>query len=289
MTSASLDEMVGASLFFKCENFQKIGAFKYRGASNAVQSLSLDDIEKGVCTHSSGNHAQALALAAVYRGTRAYIAMPRTSSKVKVAAAEKYGAIITFCEPTLEAREETLNDIVKETGATFIHPYNDSRIIAGQATAAKELIENFPNLDIILAPVGGGGLLSGTALSASYFSDGIKVIGVEPENADDAYRSLQAGKIIPSVEPDTIADGLLTSLGDLTFAIIQENVEEIVTVSEKAIIEAMRLTFERMKIVIEPSAAVPLAALIENKIDVKGKNIGIIITGGNVDMDNLPF
>ncbi len=289
MTSAYLNERFGAHIFFKCENFQKVGAFKSRGAVNAVFSLDDESAHKGVATHSSGNHAQALARAAALRNIPAYIVMPETAPKVKVAAVKDYGGKITFCKPTLTAREETLNEIVAKTGAVEIHPYDNLNVIAGQATAVKELVEEKPGLDLILCPVGGGGLLSGSALSARFFSSGTKVIGCEPAGADDAFRSFYSGKFIPSINPMTIADGLLTSLGKYTFPIIQEFVSEIVTVEEVNIIEAMRLVYERMKIIIEPSSAVPLAALLENKINVTEKKVGILISGGNVDLNHLPF
>ena len=289
MSSANLNQMVDAEIFFKCENFQKVGAFKFRGATNAVLSLSEEDADRGVATHSSGNHAAALTLAAKMRGVPAYIVMPKTSPQVKKDAVSGYGAKITFCEPTLLSRESTLEEVVKKTGATFIHPYNDYQIIAGQATAALELLEEIPNLDIVMTPVGGGGLLSGTALSVFYLSPSTKVIAAEPEGADDAYRSIKEGKIIPSVNPKTIADGLLTSLGDRTFPIIQKYVEQIVTVSDEATIKSMRYIWERMKIIVEPSAAVPFGALLEKKIDLSGKRIGIILSGGNVDLNNLPW
>jgi threonine dehydratase len=289
LTCKSLDEMVHAELFFKCENFQKVGAFKFRGAVNAVLSLSDEEARRGVATHSSGNHAQALALAAKIRGIEAYLVMPKNSSKVKIEAVEGYGGNIIFCESTLQAREDTLDRVVKETGATFIHPYNDYRIVAGQATCAKELLEEVKNLDFIIAPVGGGGLLSGTALATKYLSPEAKVVAAEPEGADDAYRSFHEGRLIPQTNPRTIADGLRTSLGDKTFPIIQKYVDRIVTVSEDAIVSSMRIIWERMKIVIEPSAAVPFAALLEKKIDVVGKRVGIILSGGNVDLDRLPW
>lgn len=289
MSSSSLNQLVNSNLFFKCENFQKVGAFKFRGACNAVFSLSKEEAGKGVATHSSGNHAAALALAARIRGIPAYIVMPKTAPKVKREAVAGYGARITFCEPTLQSRESTLEKVVKDTGANFIPPYNDYRIIAGQATAALELLNEIPDLDIVMTPVGGGGLLSGTALSAFYLSPSTLVIGAEPQGADDAYRSLKEGKIIPSINPKTVADGLLTSLGDRTFPIIQKHVKHIVTVSDEAIIAAMRYIWERMKIVVEPSAAVPFGALLEKKLDCKDKRIGIILSGGNVDLDNLPW
>jgi len=262
LTCASLDRMVGAKLFFKCENFQKVGAFKFRGACNAVFLLSDEEASRGVVTHSSGNFAAALALAASKRGITARIVMPSNAPVVKVAAVKGYGGIITFCEPTHESRETTAEKVIKETGATFIHPYNDHRIIAGQGTAALELMEEIPDLDFILAPVGGGGLLSGTAIAAKGLNPTIKVIGCEPKNADDAYRSMKAGRIIPSENPNTIADGLRTSLGDKTFPIIRDLVNEILLATEEEIITAMRHIFERMKIVAEPSASVPLALQI---------------------------
>ncbi|MFW5706066.1 MAG: pyridoxal-phosphate dependent enzyme [Bacteroidota bacterium] len=289
MSSENLNELLGCRMFFKCENLQKAGAFKSRGAVNTVFSLRDDEIKNGVATHSSGNHAAALARAARLRNIDAHIVMPVNSSKVKVAAVKNYGGKITFCEANLTSRESTLLSVVEECGAMEIHPYNDLRIIAGQATAALELIEDTGHLDMILAPVGGGGLMSGTALSAHYFSGKTRVIAAEPERADDAFRSFRAGEFIPSLNPDTIADGLRTSLGSYTFPIIREYVHDIVTVSETAIVKAMKLTWERMKIIIEPSSAVPLAAIMEKKINTKGKNIGIIISGGNVDLDNLPW
>lgn len=289
MTNRAINEMVGAELVFKCENFQKTGAFKFRGASNAIFSLSEGEMSHGVATHSSGNHAAALALAASLRGIKAYIVMPSNSSKVKVAAVEHYEGIITFCEPTLQAREDTLAKVLLQTNATEIHPYNNYRIIAGQATAAKELIEDGGLFDIIMAPIGGGGLLSGTALSVNYFSPSTHVIGAEPMQADDAYQSFYQKRFIPSVNPNTIADGLRTSLGTLTYPIIQEQVHQIVRCSEAGIGRAMRIIWERMKILIEPSSAVPLAALLENTFEHKGLRIGIILSGGNVDLDELPF
>jgi len=289
MSSKSINAIFNAEIYFKCENFQKVGAFKFRGATNAIMSLPEEAATRGVGTHSSGNHAAALCLAARMRGIPAYIVMPRTAPRIKIIAVEGYGGKITFCEPTLEARESTMNEILKQTGAVFIPSYNHFKIIAGQGTAARELLEETGTLDIVMAPVGGGGLMSGTALSTKAMSPETRVIAVEPVNADDAFRSFYSGKIIPSVNPDTIADGLLTSLGTLTFAIIREKVDEIVTVTEYSIIEAMRMIWERMKIIVEPSGSVPLAALIEKKIDFEGKRIGIILSGGNVDLNKLPF
>ncbi len=289
LTCSGIDKIVGAKLFFKCENFQKVGAFKFRGACNAVFSLSETDAKKGVATHSSGNHAAALALAAKMRGIAAHIVMPENSPEIKKKAVAGYGGRITFCKPNLQAREITLAEVVKKTGATEIHPYNNFHVIAGQGTAAKELIEDFGDFNVIMAPVGGGGLLSGTAISAKYLLPECKIIAAEPAGADDACRSFRAGKIIPSENPKTIADGLLTSLGERNFAIISEKVDEIVTVSEENIVEAMRLIWERMKIIIEPSSAVPLAAILEGKTDVRDKKVGIILSGGNLDLGKLPF
>jgi len=289
MTCESLNHMARAFLFFKCENFQKAGAFKMRGAANAVFSLPQNVAARGVATHSSGNHAAALSLAATLRGIEAYIVMPHNSPLVKQAAVKGYGGRITFCEPTLQAREDTLADVVDQTGSIFIPPYNHPDIIAGQGTAALELIEDTPVLDAIIAPVGGGGLMSGTALAAQSLSPGIMVYGAEPEMADDAYRSLKTGILQPSVNPKTVADGLKTSLGELNFEIIRNHVDGIATVSEESIVHAMRLIWERMKIIVEPSCAVPLAALLERKLDVAGKKVGIILSGGNVDLERLPW
>ncbi|MGQ8338067.1 pyridoxal-phosphate dependent enzyme [Sunxiuqinia sp. A32] len=289
LTSSAINEITGGELFFKCENFQKVGAFKFRGACNAVFSLTKEQAQKGVCTHSSGNHAAALALAARMRGIPAYIVMPENAPEIKKKAVAGYDAQITFCKPTLEARESTLAEVAAKTGATEIHPYNNVQVICGQGTAAKELIEDIGAFDIILSPIGGGGLLSGTSITAKYLNPGATVIAAEPEGADDAYRSFHAKKLIPSINPKTIADGLLTSVGEINFRIIQRKTDEIVTVSERGIVRAMRMVWERMKIIIEPSSAVPLAAILENKVDVKGKKVGIILSGGNVDLEKLPF
>ncbi len=289
LTSKAIDELAGCRIYFKCENFQKAGVFKSRGALNAVFSLSEHELQNGVTTHSSGNHAAALSMAALLKKTKTYIVMPDNSNAFKIKAVQSYQGIITFCKPTLQDRESTLIEIVNKTKATEIHPYNDARIIAGQATAAKELIEEVSDLNVIMAPVGGGGLLSGTALSAYYFGRNIEVIAGEPEGADDAARSLTQRKFIPSVSPITIADGLLTSLGSITFEVILRHVNHIFTVNDTEIIKAMRIIWERMKIIIEPSSAVPFAALIKNKEYFKGKTVGIILSGGNVDLDNLPF
>ena len=289
LSSKSINEIVGAELFFKCENLQKVGAFKFRGACNSVFSLSEEEAKNGVCTHSSGNHAAALALAARMRGIPAYIVMPENAPEIKKIAVAGYDAQITFCTPTLEARESTLKKVAAETGATEIHPYNYFNVICGQGTAAKELIEEIGLLDVVMAPVGGGGLLSGTALSVKALLPGAKVIAAEPAGADDAFRSFYSKTLQPSVSPKTIADGLLTSLGSLTFPIILNDVDQIATVSEERIVAAMRMIWERMKIIIEPSSAVPLAAILENKVDAKGKKVGIILSGGNIDLGRLPF
>jgi len=289
MTNESLNQRVGARVSLKCENFQKVGAFKFRGACNAVFSLSDEEAARGVSTHSSGNHAQALALAAKLRGIPAYIVMPSNAPQVKKDAVAGYSRQITFCEPTLQARESTLANIAGMTGSTVIHPYDNERVIAGQGTATLELMDSTPGLDVIIAPVGGGGLLSGTAIAATELKKGIRVIAGEPEMADDAFRSLQAGKIFPSTNPKTIADGLLTSLGKLTFPIIQQRVEQIVTVSEQGIVDSMKFIWERAKLVIEPSAAVAIAVLWEKKVNLSGLKVGVILSGGNVDLGKLPW
>ena len=289
LTNESLNQQVGAQVYLKCENLQKVGAFKFRGACNAVYSLTDEEAAHGVVTHSSGNHAQALALAAKMRGIPAYIVMPSNAPQVKKDAVAGYGGQITFCEPTLTARESTMEGIRQKTGATVVHPYDNEKVIAGQGTAAMELLEDVPDLDVIITPVGGGGLLSGTSIAGMGIKKGIRVIAGEPEKADDAFRSLQAGRIIPSENPKTIADGLLTSLGNLTFPIIQQNVEQIVTVSEEGIIATMKFVWERAKIIIEPSSAVAIGVLWENKINLHGLKIGVIISGGNVDLNKLPW
>ncbi|MCF2502212.1 threonine/serine dehydratase [Dyadobacter sp. CY107] len=290
LTSSFLNDLCGAEVFFKCENLQKIGAFKARGGLNAILSLTEDQLKNGVTTHSSGNHAQAIAFAAAKVGARAYIVMPDNSPLVKIKAVEGYGGEITFCKNTPEEREHTVLEIIKQTGATFIHPFNNYAVMAGQATAAKELIEDCEEkLDLIFAPVGGGGLLSGTALSAHYFSPGTKVYAGEPEGAADAVLSFRSDKIEKAPYVKTIADGLLTYLGDKTFPIIKQHVTDVLTVSDEEIIQAMRYLWERMKLVVEPSGAVSLAAFIKNKDQFQGKKAGIILTGGNVDLGKLPF
>jgi len=289
LTCSSLNQMCKMEIFFKCENFQKAGAFKIRGAANAVFTLGVKEASRGVATHSSGNHAAALALAARWRGIKAYVVMPENAPHVKRDAVANYGAEIMVCKPTLEAREEGLRKVLDVTGAAFIHPYNDYRVISGQGTAALELCEEIPGLDIVMAPVGGGGLLSGTAIAVSTISPQTLIIAAEPQRADDAYRSFHVGRLIPANNPDTIADGLRTSLGDLTFPIIRRYVKDIFTVSEEAIVKAMCYIWERMKIIVEPSAAVPLGALLTKRTGLSGKRIGVILSGGNVDLANLPW
>ncbi|NOY22421.1 MAG: pyridoxal-phosphate dependent enzyme [Acidobacteria bacterium] len=289
LTCAVLDRMAGATLYFKCENFQRAGAFKYRGACNAVFSLEDNDAVRGVATHSSGNHAGALARAASVRRIPAFVVMPDNAPSVKVAAVQSYGAEIAFCKPTLEARKEVLEKVVAKTGATLIHPYDNPQVVAGQGTAALELISETGELDIVMAPVGGGGLLSGTAISTKALLSHAMVFGAEPEQADDAFRSFKGGVLVPSVNPNTIADGLLTSLGELTFPLILRFVDDILTVSEDGIKFAMRLIWERMKIVVEPSSAVPLAAVLECPDRFLNRRVGIILSGGNVDLNKLPW
>lgn len=289
LTCRALDERAGARLFFKCENFQKAGAFKIRGATNAVFSLNDGEAARGVATHSSGNHAAALALAAHWRGIRAHVVMPKNAPAVKQAAVRAYGAEITFCAPTLQAREETLATVLARTGATFIPPYNDHCVICGQGTAALELLEEVGEPDLVVTPVGGGGLLSGTAIAITALAPKCRVLGAEPAAADDARRSLQAGRIVSAGNPVTVADGLRTSLGTLTFPILQCRVAEIITASEAEIIAAMRLIWERMKVVVEPSAAVPLAAILAKPELFSVKRVGVILSGGNVDLDQLPW
>ncbi len=283
LTSDELNELTGVEVFLKCENLQKVGAFKARGATNAVLQLSDSARARGVATHSSGNHAQALARAAKMLNIPSYIVMPRTAPEIKKAGVHRYGGEIFECEPTLDAREKTLGGVIEKTGATEIHPFNNYDVMTGQATAAKELLDDVADLDVIMAPVGGGGLLSGAALAAKFFSPKTRVIAGEPAGADDTYRSLQSGKIEPS-QSNTIADGLLTTLGDKTFAIIRENVKEVITVTDEEIISAMRLAWEKLKIIVEPSGVVPLAALVKAADKFRSQRVGIILSGGNVDL-----
>jgi threonine dehydratase len=284
-----LDVETGARLYFKCENLQRVGAFKARGAANAVFSLSDDEARRGVVTHSSGNHGAALAYAAARRGIPAWVVMPETAPAVKQKNVGRFGATIRFCAANVAAREAACSEVQRETGAVLVHPFDDARVIAGQGTAALELVEDVPGLDVMIAPVGGGGLLSGTAIAATSLQRGIHVCGAEPANADDAARSFRSGRIEPLPATETIADGLRTTLSARTLAAIRTHVDAIGTASEEAIVRAMRMTWERMKIVIEPSSAVPLACLLEGTLDVRGKRVGIILTGGNVDIDRLPW
>lgn len=289
MTCKAIDAMLNASLHFKCENLQKVGAFKFRGACNTLLSLSDAEIANGIATHSSGNHGAAVALAAQLRGTSSVVVMPSNTSTVKQAAVAHYGARIVHCEPNEASRTKTLVAILEDEGRTLVHPFDDPRVIAGQGTAALEFIEQVPDLDILIAPVGGGGLLSGTATVVAALSPGTKIIGAEPAGADDTYRSFRAGHVVPVGMPETIADGLRTTVGELTFPIISRHVSDIVTVSEAAIVEAMRITWQRTKLIIEASAAVPLAALLEGTLDARDARVGIILSGGNVDLDALPW
>jgi threonine dehydratase len=288
-TSRSLDDATGAHLFFKCENLQKVGAFKARGACNAVFSLSADVTSRGVVTHSSGNHGAALAYAAQRRGIPAHVVMPENAPRIKVANVRGFGAQVHFCASSLAAREQTCADLERSTGAALVHPYDDFDVIAGQGTATLELLEHVHELDAVIAPVGGGGLLSGTAIAATAFRPGIQVFGAEPAGAADAARSFARGILETMPDPQTIADGLRGALSERTLAALRAHVAAIGTCSEEAIVAAMRMTWERMKIVIEPSAAVPLACLLEGSLAVKGKRVGIIVTGGNVDLDRLPW
>jgi threonine dehydratase len=289
LTSSRLDAASGASLFFKCENFQKVGAFKARGATNAVFALDEETARRGVATHSSGNHAAALSRAAGLRGIAAYIVMPSNSSKVKVRAVEGYGGRIVFCEPNQQAREEACARVIGETGATLIHPFENEDVMAGQGTISIELLEDVPDLDFLLCPVGGGGVLCGTAIAAKTLRPEIKVIAVEPAGADDAAQSFQQHQLVCQEQKNTIADGLRTNLGAPNFELIQRYVDDIVTVSDEAIVAAMRAIWETMKIVVEPSGAVPYAAVLEGRVDLRAKRVGIVLTGGNVDLDALPW
>lgn len=289
LTSRFVNKLTGADIQFKCENFQKTGSFKARGAVNSILKLSNSEAARGVATHSSGNHGQALAWAAQEHGVQAFIVMPENAPKVKVEAVKEYGAEVIFCKSTQQAREQTLEQIINETGATFVPPYNHDNTIEGQATAAVEIFDELQDVDFLLTPVGGGGLLSGSALSASYFSPQTRVLGCEPELADDAYRSFKSGKLQPARPPLTIADGLRTSLGDIPFAYIQKYVEDILLCSEDEIRAAQRMIWERMKIIVEPSSAVPLACLLREKDRFRGKRVAIILTGGNVDLGALSF
>lgn len=287
MTSLTANQRANCSIFFKCENFQRIGAFKFRGAYNAISQLTTEEKARGVIAHSSGNHAQAVALAAKMLGIKATIVMPKNASPVKIAATKGYGATVVFCEPTVLIREETTQELIEYHKYILIHPYDDSRIIAGAGTAAFELINEVGSLDFMFAPVGGGGLISGTAIATKGLCPSAKVIAVEPEQANDAYRSFKSGRLYPSISPNTIADGLRTSLSELTFSIIHQHVDEIITVTENEILEAMRFLWERMKLVVEPSGAVPLAGLFKIKKLVSNQRVGVILSGGNVDLTQV--
>jgi threonine dehydratase len=289
LTSESLNKMFGCELYFKCENFQKAGAFKFRGASNAVLSLNKNELIKGVITHSSGNHAAALSLAARMKNVPAYIVMPNTAPEIKKKAVADYGAKITFSEPTVKSREETAKMIAEQTGATFIHPYDNYTIIAGQATCAKEIFEEVDDLDYLISPVGGAGLVSGSCLSAYYFSNNTKVIGAEPKGADDAFRSLRDKTIYPSINPNTICDGLLTQLCDKTYSILNKYLSGILTVEDESTIRAMKLIWERMKIIVETSSAITLGAVMSNPDKFRNKKVGLILSGGNADLNKLPW
>jgi threonine dehydratase len=287
MTSTTIDSMTGCKVFFKCENYQKVGAFKFRGAVNAVSQLDDEEKKKGVITHSSGNHAQALSLAASKLGIDCTIVMPKTSPQVKIEATKGYGAKVILCEPTLESRKSTTDELIAQHGYTLVHPYDNERIIAGAGTAAKELIDEVGCIDLMLAPIGGGGLMSGTSVATKGLCPEARVIACEPSGADDAFRSYTDNTLYPSVDPRTIADGLLTSLSPLTFSIVKEYVDEIVTVSDEEILYAMRLLWERMKMVVEPSGAVSLAGILKKREDFEGKRIGVILSGGNIDLEDF--
>ncbi|PTX54159.1 threonine dehydratase [Litoreibacter ponti] len=289
LTSSYFNELTGAELFFKCENFQKAGAFKVRGASNAVFGLSEEDAAKGVCTHSSGNHALSLSYAAGRRGIPCNVVMPRTAPEAKKAAVRGYGGIITECEPSTTSREEVFAEVQAKTGGDFVHPYNDPRVIAGQGTCSREFMEQTGGVDMMVAPIGGGGMISGTCLTLSNIAPEVQIIASEPEQADDAYRSFKAGHIIADDAPETIADGLKVPLKERTWHFVSNYVSDILTASEQEIIDAMKLTWQRMKIVMEPSCAVPLATILKNKEKFAGKRVGVIVTGGNVDLDKLPW
>jgi len=289
LTNKSLNELTGAELFFKCDNFQKAGSFKIRGATNTVELLSLSEMDNGIATTSSGNHGAALSMAVSRRGGKTKVVMPHNTPKIKVNNVERNGGEVVWCEPDQSSREQVLADLVNETGATVVHPYNDERIIAGQGTCAKELLEDCPEITCIISPVSGGGLLSGTLLSSKGINKDILVYGAEPSEADDAFRSLQSGEIVSNETINTICDGLRAQIGTITFPIIQENVDGIITLSEDEIIKSMQMIWERMKIIIEPSCAISLAAIIKNREMFEGKKVGLIMSGGNVDLTQLPW
>ena len=289
LTNNSLNEFTGANLFFKCENFQKAGSFKIRGATNTVELLTQDEMDKGVATTSSGNHGAALSMAVTRREGKTKVVMPHNTPKIKVDNVERNGGEVVWCEPDQSSREQVLADLVNESGATVVHPYNDERIIVGQGTCAKELLEDHPEIQIIVSPVSGGGLLSGTLLSAKEMNEQVSVYGAEPTEADDAYRSLQNGEIVPNDTINTICDGLRAQIGTITFPIIQKYVDEIITLSEDEILDSMKMIWERLKIIVEPSCSISLAAIIKNKNKFSGKNVGLIMSGGNVDLNQIPW
>ena len=289
LTNSSIDNLIGAKLFFKCENFQKAGSFKIRGASNAVELLSDEEFKRGVATTSSGNHGAALSMAVTRRGGKTKVVMPHNTPKIKVNNVERNGGEVVWCEPDQKYRESVLKDVVDETGATVVHPYNDERIMAGQGTCAKELLEDVPDLDSIVSPVSGGGLLSGSLLAAKNMKSSITVYGAEPEEADDAYQSLKLGRIVPNKTINTICDGLRAQIGSKTFPVIQKLVDDIIPIGEEDIINALRMIWERLKIIVEPSCSIALALIINNKQLFEGRNVGLIMSGGNLDLDNLPW
>ena len=289
LTNSSIDNLIGAKLFFKCENFQKAGSFKIRGASNAVELLSDEEFKRGVATTSSGNHGAALSMAVTRRGGKTKVVMPHNTPKIKVNNVERNGGEVVWCEPDQKYRESVLKDVVDETGATVVHPYNDERIMAGQGTCAKELLEDVPDLDSIVSPVSGGGLLSGSLLAAKNMKSSITVYGAEPEEADDAYQSLKLGRIVPNKTINTICDGLRAQIGSKTFPVIQNLVDDIIPIGEEDIINALRMIWERLKIIVEPSCSIALALIINNKQLFEGHNVGLIMSGGNLDLDNLPW
>ena len=289
LTNKSLNELAGAELFFKCDNFQKAGSFKIRGATNTVELLSQDEMDNGIATTSSGNHGAALSMAVSRRGGKTKVVMPHNTPKIKVNNVERNGGEVVWCEPDQPSREEVLRKLIDKTGSTVVHPYNDERIIAGQGTCAKELLEDYPDIACIVSPVSGGGLLSGTLLSSKGINKDILVYGAEPSEADDTFRSLSSGKIVSNETINTICDGLRAQIGTITFPIIQENVDGIITLSEEEIINSMQMIWERMKVIVEPSSAISLAAIIKNRDMFEGKKVGLIISGGNVDLTQLPW
>ena len=288
-TNNSLDELSGAELYFKCDNFQKAGSFKIRGATNTVEQLTIEELNRGVATTSSGNHGAALSMAVTRRGGKTKVVMPNNTPKIKINNVERNGGEVVWCEPEQESRESVLKELIEKTGAVVVHPYNDERIMAGQGTCAKELLEDYPDLDTIVSPVSGGGLLSGTLLSSKALKANIQVFGAEPVEADDAYRSLKLGKIVPNETINTICDGLRAQIGTLTFPVIADLVDDIITVTEEEIIDSMRMIWERLKMIVEPSSSIALGAILKNKDKFNGKKVGLIISGGNVDLDHLPW